>query len=349
MRVLMISTDRLLCAEGSAVRERVAQYAREAGAIDAIVFTRADTGLEESSEGALRIVPTHSATRWLYIYNAYRIVRRLPKPDVVTAQDPFEAGFAGWLIARHFRVPLHIQVHTDIFNPHFYRHSLLNRIRVALAAFLLRRAVRIRVVSERIAQSMPTGVPATVLPIYVDFTRFAALPRTKHPRFKVALLYVGRLEQEKRVDLAVRTLARARNAGHDAGLTIVGDGRESKNARALARSLGVEQFVEFVGRRDDIGPYLSQADAVLVPSVYEGYGLVIVEALAAGIPVIATDVGVAREAGAIVSSPDEFTQTLIRWIQSGPRTASLQGYPYTSREAYVRAYVDDLRACLSSA
>lgn len=342
----MVSTDRLLCTEGSAVRERTALYAQEAGAIDVLVFALADTTCRESSEGALRIAPTNSYSRILYAYDAYRMARRMQKPDVVTAQDPFEAGVAGWLIARHFGVPLHVQIHTDIFDAHFRRHSLLNRARVVLARWIVRRATRVRVVSERIALTLPPHIPVSILPIYTDIETFASLQRSKHPRFKIALLYIGRLEKEKRVEVALQALVDARAAGHDAGLTVVGEGKEETHLRNVARAKGMERFVEFVGRRDDITPYLKEADAVLVPSVYEGYGLVIVEALASGVPVIATDVGVARESGAIIADAKSFSNTVLQWISSGPRTALLHGYPYLSREEYVRAYVSDVRACI---
>lgn len=343
----MVSTDRLLCVPKSAVRERTMLYAQEAGSIDVVVFVLAEKQYVTSVDGPLCISPTQSRARWLYIVDAYRAARRLEKPDVVTVQDPFEAGVAGWFIARYFRAPLHVQIHTDIFDPYFRAHSWLNRARVILARWVVRRAARVRVVSERIALTLPPHIPVSVLPIYTDTQAFASLRRSKHPRFKIAFLYIGRLEKEKRAEIALQALADARAAGHDAGLTVVGEGREEARLRSLARAKGLERFVEFVGRRDDITPYLKEADAVLVPSVYEGYGLVIVEALAAGVPVIATDVGVARESGAIITDTQSFGGTVLQWISSGPRTVSLHGYPYTSREEYVRAYVSDMRACIS--
>lgn len=348
MRVLMISGDKMMCMPGSAVRERTALYAREAGTLDVIAFVLAGAGIE-STDGPLHIVPTQSRSKWLYILDAYRAASHLQKPDVITVQDPFETGIVGLLLSRLFNVPLHVQIHTDIFDLHFRASSLKNRVRVFIARFVLRHATFVRVVSERIARTLSLAVPITVLPIYTDITRFSHLPRMKHPRFKISLLYIGRLEKEKRVDMTVRALKVARDAGHDTGLTIVGDGSEKVHVRNLVRKSGMERFVEFVGWRDDIAPFLSQADVLLVPSVYEGYGLVIVEALAAGVPVIATDVGVAREAGAIVTDVAHFSETLLTWLSDGPRSAELKSYLYTSQEEYVKAYVADLRACISNA
>lgn len=346
MHVLSIGTDRRVFEEGNASRERQASYAKTLGSLDVLIFSLGKR--PEECVGELRLVPTNSSSRLLYGLDAYRIAKQLERPDVVTAQDPFETGLIGLLIARHFGVPLHVQVHTDFLSRQFARHSLLNRFRKMLASFVLSRAARIRVILERTKDELRArgvSAPITVLPIFVDTARFSSLQRVKHPRFKIALLSIGRLEPEKRVELAVRALKESRDVGHDAGLTIVGSGSQEASLRSLAHSLGLEQYVEFVGWRDDIAPYLASADALLVPSVYEGYGIVTIEALAAGVPVIATDVGAAREAGAIVAREGAFADTVIDWIAHGPRQGALHEYPYTSFEDYVERYCTDIVAC----
>lgn len=353
MRILSIGTDRKLLEEGSVVRLRQGAYAEELGALDCVIFSGPEA--QEIVEGPLRIMPTRSPSRAWYGWDALRIARSLPRPDVLTAQDPFETGLAGWLIARVLGVPFHVQLHTDPWAPGFARHSFRNRVRRFIAPFILRRAVGVRVVSEGIAEKAEAhGVraPITVLPIFTDMARLEDLPRTKHPRWKIALLFVGRLEKEKGVDRALDALAHARASGHDVGLTIVGSGSEEHDLRNQAQILELAGAVSFVGWQDDITPYLSEADLVLVPSRYEGYGLVIVEALTAGVPVLASDVGIAREAGAIVVPPKEFTQSLMQWLKAGPRhgelAPSFEANLPRSFEAYVTAYADDIRACASA-
>ncbi len=87
---------------------------------------------------------------------------------------------------------------------------------------------------------------------------------------------------------------------------------------------------------------------MLVPSEYEGYGLIIVEALAAHVPVLAHDVGAAREAGAVVIEGSSFSDGVVAWLSGDRKPAVLQNYPYASQGAYVHAYVEDIRACISS-
>ena len=90
------------------------------------------------------------------------------------------------------------------------------------------------------------------------------------------------------------------------------------------------------------------ADLVLAPSLYEGYGMVVVEALASGTPVISTDVGVAREAGAIIAEEDDFAKAITTWHESGPKEGKLQNYPYKNFEEYVEAYCADVEASKDS-
>src|SRR3989338_11308195 len=132
VRVLQVSADR--SSRGIFFPERAGRrgqeaYARAIGELFVISFSRVRDGASERVFGTLRIIPTNSYSRFLYILDAYRKARHLPKPDVVSAQDPFETGLAGWLLARHFGVPLPVQIHTDLFSPSYAWHSLSNRVR----------------------------------------------------------------------------------------------------------------------------------------------------------------------------------------------------------------------------
>lgn len=356
MRVLQIGSDRSkrgILYPGSAGFERQKAYAKEFGSLDIIGFSRRSDGVRESSSEQLRVIPTNSSSPLLYGLDALRIAKTLPKPDVVSAQDPFETGLAAWFIARRSNVPLHVQVHTDLLSPEYARRSLVNRIRVSIAGFVLKRAARIRVVSARVQGSiarLDLGVPITALPIYVDLERFRTAIVDPHlaerfARFTSKLLVVARLEPEKNVALAIRSFAEAAPA--DTCLIIVGRGSEQRQLEELARELGMTERIFFEGEAPSVG-YYPLADLVLVPSRYEGYGLAIVEALAAGKPVIATDVGVAREAGAIVTDEAHFAEALADWFEHGPRTAALKSYPYADLGGYVRAYCEDIRACTTT-
>ncbi len=350
MRVLQIGSDRSKrgsLVKGSPAYMRQQAYAEKFGALDIIGFSLENDGFTEIRDGALHVHPTRSFSKLLYSIDALLLATRLPWPDVVSAQDPFEAGLTALVISRFVGKPLHVQVHTDFLSPAYANHSWINRLRVRMARIVLSRASGIRVVSERIklslqATSYTLQATPTVLPIYVDLERVrGASPdaslRSKFQKFSKRLLYVGRLESEKNPCLALRAFA---TAPHDSCLIIVGGGSERPHLEKLAHELNVAERVFFESETDS-APYYALSDLVLVPSRYEGYGLVIIEALAAGKPVLSTDVGIAREAGAIVAEEKDYSEALKRWFAEGPFSGTLASYPYNSFEDYVSAYCAD--------
>ena len=237
VRILQIGSDRskrgILHRDSPAFKRQEA-YAARFGNLDIIGFSLRFDGARKIETGPLRVMPTNSASKLLFGWDALRIARTLPRPDVVSGQDPFETGLIGWLISLMKAVPLHVQVHTDFLSPEYARLSLLNRLRVRLAGFVLRRASRIRVVSERIKKSIEVRyavrAPIAVLPIFVDIDSirvglqdFALAKRFS--AYKNKLLVVSRLEPEKNVALAIRSFSEVKP--QSACLIVVGGGSET--------------------------------------------------------------------------------------------------------------------------
>jgi len=104
------------------------------------------------------------------------------------------------------------------------------------------------------------------------------------------LMHISNFRPVKRVGDVICVFARVAEA-LEARLILVGDGPESCCARALAEKLGVLDRVRFVGVVDRVVPLLRAANLLLLPSETESFGLVALEAMASGVPVIATDVG----------------------------------------------------------
>jgi glycosyltransferase involved in cell wall biosynthesis len=102
----------------------------------------------------------------------------------------------------------------------------------------------------------------------------------------LVLGFVGRLERQKNAHFAVRLLSSL----PDAQLVVVGTGAELSSLSELATRLGVDARVHFVGYQDDIRAWYASFDVLLVPSLFEGFGRVAVEALAVGTAVIGNDV-----------------------------------------------------------
>ncbi|MCL6515529.1 N-acetyl-alpha-D-glucosaminyl L-malate synthase BshA [Alicyclobacillus sp.] len=104
------------------------------------------------------------------------------------------------------------------------------------------------------------------------------------------LLHVSNFRPVKRVADVLHVFAKVRR-GMPARLVMVGEGPDEWEARRLAHALGVAEDVVFLGKQEDVVPLYQVADLFLLPSRQESFGLVALEAMACGVPVIASDAG----------------------------------------------------------
>lgn len=236
--------------------------------------------------------------------NRHAIVNRL---DVLHAHSPFVTGWMSVRYARRLRIPLVYTYHTRLeeyahyvpFEPNATRRaaSTLTRSFANLADAVI---VPTPAMRERLLE---LGVTARVevIPSGIDLRRFASGKRSSAVRESLGmregermLLFVSRLAREKNAELLIDALALCTTPLR---LVIAGDGpeREALEARALAR--GIAERVKFLGEvdRDSLPELYANADAFVFASVTETQGLVLVEALAAGTPVLAADAPQIRE------------------------------------------------------
>lgn len=307
MKVLSISMDRGLFTPDSAVHARTVKYGELVDELHIIVFSHKQHELVETRIGEnVHVYPTQSSHKLLYIVNAFfiglRVLKKIKDEEtLVTTQDASETGIVGLLLSKTKSVPLHIQIHVDIFSQAFAKESTLNRVRVMLARLTLRHTARIRVVSDRIKQSLIEHFGEEiescidVLPIFVELaTQEKPVRRTyTHSGKQIdrRILIVARLESEKNVGLALHVLADTLPDNPTARLVIAGDGSEREALEERARQLHISNSVDFLGWTTDLTEEYMHADVYLQTSNYEGYGLALVEAAATGCPIVTTDVG----------------------------------------------------------
>ena len=138
-----------------------------------------------------------------------------------------------------------------------------------------------------------TGRSVQAIHNVVDLESFAlpGAPRKREGSFRFAA--TGNLIPRKGYDLLLSALAELSARGIDACLTVIGDGPERASLEAMAETLGLGDRVEFLGRleRKDIARQYERCDAFVLPSRMETFGVVYIEAMAAGLPVIATVCG----------------------------------------------------------
>jgi glycosyltransferase involved in cell wall biosynthesis len=241
------------------------------------------------------------------------------KFDVVTVEDPFWRGLLGWIASRLCGARFNVQAHTDLLVQTLKRQH-------ALAHFVLRRADSIRVVSQKIKEQVrQAGAVARIdiLPVFVDLEKVAESPaadlKKEFPQFGKIVLYAGRLEEEKNPSGAIEAFAVIVKEFPGAGLLMAGSGSKQEELEDLVRNLGLAGKVIFLGYRTDVPSLYKAADVLLVASWHESWGASMVEALAAGCPVVAPDVGVAKEVGATVAERGKLAQAAIDVLKSGAR------------------------------
>jgi len=110
-----------------------------------------------------------------------------------------------------------------------------------------------------------------------------------HERFVVG--WVGRMTGVKRTDDVLESLHRLRERGVDAVLLMVGSGPDHDHVEQRASALGIVRHCYFLGYQEDVSGWYQAFDALILPSANEGTPVVVIEALAAGCPVVATSVG----------------------------------------------------------
>ena len=301
MKVLMFSTDPAVLIRGSDAHVRMKEYADMLGELHMVVLTRRDeNGVYLRN---LFLYPAASLTGALRLFHAWQIGRILCRRirfDVISVQSPDEVGIIGLLLARRFRTPLQLQVHTDVYSPWYRRAGWKELLRYRIARFLIPRANCIRVVSKRIGHSL--GRPGSaVLPIFTDIASFlSAVPDTRtRERFRnhaFKMISAGRfVEKEKHFLMPIEMMRHFVKICPTALLVLVGEGPGRKRYESLIRKYGLEKNVIIEPWRSDLASFYKSFDLFLLPSNYEGWGRAAIEAMAAGLAVVMTDVGLAGE------------------------------------------------------
>jgi glycosyltransferase involved in cell wall biosynthesis len=145
-------------------------------------------------------------------------------------------------------------------------------------------------------------VPASLLEVVpngVDTDRYRSVPPGARERLRQSLglgaefawLAVGRFEAAKDYPNMLRAFARVREEQPGAVLLLVGRGSLQAETEALAATLGLESRVRFVGTREDVPEFMTVGDGYVMSSAWEGMPMVLLEAAAASLPIVATRVG----------------------------------------------------------
>lgn len=304
MKVLMFSTDNLILRSDSESQKRMLEYAGLFKELHIIVYAK--NKIQPIKKGNLFIYSTATVFKPFYFCQAYKIAKKIIisgdiKDFVISCQDPFETGLVGWFLKLKFKLKLQIQIHTDIFSVYFRNESIKNKTRFYLTEFILPKADIIRVVSDRIKNSLVVNYQQLAAKIYVlsifvdvDKIKFSEIKidlHKKYPEADYIIFMASRVTKEKNIGLAMEAMVEINKKFSKAMLLVVGNGPEKEKLKIKSEKLKAN--IVFESYTDDLASYYKTADIFLLTSDYEGYGRTIVEAMTVGLPVVMTDVGLA--------------------------------------------------------
>ncbi|MFI5182511.1 MAG: glycosyltransferase [Thermoanaerobaculia bacterium] len=211
-------------------------------------------------------------------------VRRI-RPDVLWASDGRGHGAAVWSLAAA-RAPLVV-----------HRRVAFPPGRDPLSRLKYRAAHRFVAISGDVARVLSeAGIPPARIAVVADglpHDAFVLAPLPSAPPFR--LVHAGAFDGLKGQDVAVQALARLAADGLDVTLTLLGDGPRRAETERLAEASGVLRRCRFAGDVRDVPVHLAASHLLLLPSRSEGASLVLVEAMAAGCPVLARDLPAVHE------------------------------------------------------
>jgi glycosyltransferase involved in cell wall biosynthesis len=225
---------------------------------------------------------------------------------VIHTHSPFLMGSAGRYATRRLRLPLVFTHHTMYAEYVHYVPLVSHRFsREVVTRYTVRYCNRCALVIapsqvvKTFLLSRGVRAPMEVLPTAgLDLSRFGKLdPSWVRQRYGISpgaplLITVGRLAREKRFDVLLAAFAEAARGGPER-LLVVGGGPQAEDLRKIAASLGIGGQVAFTGplEHDRVLDCYAAADVFVFASPTETQGMVVVEAMAAGLPIVAVDAG----------------------------------------------------------
>ena len=222
-----------------------------------------------------------------------RYVARQGTPDIIHSHAMFTAGIIGAEIARSSGIPLVITEHSTV-----YQRRPIPAFQIEEAQAALRTAAALLVVSPQLAEQMQRVLgdaanDAQWVPNVVDREFLESELRPERAVGPFRFLNVAFLHEKKAHADLLAAFAERFAGDADCQLRIGGDGPERERLRSLAGALGIAEQVVWLGplSREAVGDEMRAADVFVLPSRLETFGVVVAEALASGLPVIATRSG----------------------------------------------------------
>ncbi|MCL5016091.1 MAG: glycosyltransferase [Patescibacteria group bacterium] len=302
---------------------------------------------------------------WLFftpiIFLRIVLFLRRVKPEAVFT-SLYQSDTLGLPAAKAAGIKGRISIQHDVVN-------LASPVMIIKRIVLYLYATRVIAISRAVARFteevfMVSKNKISIISNGIDFEKFCAGRGSKNSYGVKNICYVGRLESVKGPRVFIEALALLKKDGIPFNASVVGGGSLKKELMDRVEAAGITASVKFYGEVSDVVPFLQAADLAVVPSLSEGFGLTVIEGLAAGKPVIASDLPAIREIinsgsnGFLFKPGDAFDmKEKIKRVLSDDRfpilKRNVEGWIIKNKsifgiEATVRRYVEIARGGLSS-
>lgn len=284
-----------------------------------------DSGINTYRFYALNItprMPSLSKKRWVRLGEKLFLeyVRKHGVPDIIHVHSLISGGFLAEKIKNKYHIPYVVTEHSTSFARNLISQKQIKELTPVVDASSANLAVSNEF--KELLTDIFKGGGWSYLPNIVseNFITNRIIPKEEQV---FNFINVCALTKKKNIDLLIKAFAKAFKGNSSVKLKIGGDGEEMANLLELVRALNVEDQVVFLGQltREEVKEEVSSADAFVLSSKYETFGVVLIEALALGKPVIATKCGgpesiVTPEVGYLVenNSEEELSKAMLELI-----------------------------------
>jgi glycosyltransferase involved in cell wall biosynthesis len=226
-----------------------------------------------------------------FFWKALKLAQK-PETKLIHAHWWIPSGLIGAMVSLVSGKPLLVTTHgTDIM---VLKTSGPLRI---LASFVFNRAAHITVVSNFLKKRLTSVIPIpstkiTVRPMPVNIEQFSPSEKKRTERRKT-ILCVARYTKQKRLNTLIEAVSLLKEEGLDFKAILIGEGEEEENLRKMIQTQDLSEEITLLPlmSQQELSRYYRESDVVVLPSVDEGFGLVLVEAQLCHTPVIGTDSG----------------------------------------------------------
>jgi L-malate glycosyltransferase len=279
------------------------------------VFSKVQSGnLTEYSVIIKRSFPVFNQVNFLF--KTYRFIENeiLPneKPDLINSHLSYPAGFLGTIVQMRRKIPNFITEHSRIasyFRSWFHKRCVIYALRNASCIVPVSNSLKSEILGF-------TNRPVNVIYNIVDTGKFHS-PGSK-PAGSLNIGFLGGLgNNNKGLDILLTAVSLLKNK--DIVVHIGGKGILLDVYKAMSKKLGIDGVCKFYGEisRNEISDFYTKLDLFILPSRYETFGVVLIEAMACGLPVIATKCGgpqeiVTPESGMLIgiNNPEELAEAI---------------------------------------